>query len=210
MTVAFISVLLFFLAVCFCGLIFAVFRILAVLDKRLSEESDSDRLSGDEAEGSVGEKLHLLNCRIEQLENNEDKDAPASGADELYQRLSALTEAAEARYLQIEESHLNLLSRCDEIEHQVSEATGERSHDFYVMLADEIAKFELNLSRMDSGVRGYKQLKRSLGRIKDNFMAAGYEFVDLLNQPYVEGMKVIATFIDDDTLGPGQRIITGV
>ena len=219
MTVAFISVLLFFLAVCFCGLIFAVFRILAVLDKRLPDDAEHDGLSGDEADGSVDEKLQLLNCRIGLLEDNdhiednddiEDKDASANGADDLYQRLSALTEAAEARYLQIEESHLNLLSRCDEIEHQVSEATGERSHDFYVMLADEIAKFELNLSRMDSGIRGYKQLKRSLGRIKDNFMAAGYEFVDLLNQPYVEGMKVIATFVDDDTLEPGQRIITGV
>lgn len=66
------------------------------------------------------------------------------------------------------------------------------------------------MSRMDSSIRGYKQLSKAVGRIKDNFNAHGYEIVDMLGKPYCEGMKVIAEFVLNEDLEEGQQIITGI
>lgn len=83
-------------------------------------------------------------------------------------------------------------------------------HSFALKVGDEIAKIETNLSKMDPEVKGYKQLKQALKRIKDNFNAHGYEIVDLLGQDYNEGMPFEAQFIPDDTLPEGKRLITGI
>ena len=63
---------------------------------------------------------------------------------------------------------------------------------------------------MDKSVRGYKQLIRSIKQMKDNLRANGYELVEMLGQPYNEGMKVIATFVEDEDLSKGEQIITSV
>ncbi len=83
-------------------------------------------------------------------------------------------------------------------------------HSLALKVADEVAKIELNMSRMDSSIRGYKQLAKAVSRIKDNFNANGYEIVDMLGKPYNEGMKVIAEFVLDEDLEEGQQIITGI
>lgn len=83
-------------------------------------------------------------------------------------------------------------------------------HSLALKVADEIVRIELNLSRMDSSVKGYKQLAKAVQRIKDNFQANGYEIVDMLGKPYNEGMKVTANFVSDDTLEQGKQVITGI
>ena len=77
-------------------------------------------------------------------------------------------------------------------------------------VADEIVRIELNLSRMDPSIRGYKQLSKAVERIKNNFMAKGYEIIDMLGKPYNEGMKVTANFVVDESLKEGELIITGI
>lgn len=91
-------------------------------------------------------------------------------------------------------------------------ATAEQKpdHSFALKVGDEIAKIETNLSKMDPEVKGYKQLKQALKRIKDNFNAHGYEIVELLGQDYNDGMPFEAQFVPDDTLPEGKRLITGV
>lgn len=84
------------------------------------------------------------------------------------------------------------------------------NHSLALKVADEVARIELNMSRMDSSIRGYKQLAKAVSRIKDNFNANGYEIVDMLGKPYNEGMKVIAEFVLDEDLEEGQQIITGI
>ena len=76
-------------------------------------------------------------------------------------------------------------------------------HSLALKVADEVA-------RIDSSIRGYKQLAKAVSRIKDNFNANGYEIVDMLGKPYNEGMKVIAEFVLDEDLEEGQQIITGI
>ena len=83
-------------------------------------------------------------------------------------------------------------------------------HSLALKVADEIVRIELNLSRMDSSIKGYKQLAKAVQRIKDNFQANGYEIVDMLGKPYNEGMKVIANFVSDETLERGKQVITGI
>ena len=100
------------------------------------------------------------------------------------------------------------------IEKQISisptKASAETDHSLALKVADEIVRIELNLSRMDASVKGYKQLAKAVERIKNNFQANGYEIVDMLGKPYNEGMKVVANFVPDETLKEGEQIITGV
>lgn len=83
-------------------------------------------------------------------------------------------------------------------------------HSLALKVADEIVRIEMNLSRMDTSVKGYKQLIKAVQRIKDNFNANGYEIVDMLGKPYVEGMKGTVTFVTDESLEHGQQIITRI
>lgn len=83
-------------------------------------------------------------------------------------------------------------------------------HSLALKVADEIVRIELNMSRMDRSIKGYKQLAKAVERIKNNFQANGYEIVDMLGKPYNEGMKVIANFVVDETLEAGKQIITGI
>lgn len=87
---------------------------------------------------------------------------------------------------------------------------GEPDHSLALKVADEIVRIELNMSRMDSSIKGYKQLTKAVERIKDNFNANGYEIVDMLGKPYNEGMKVTANFVADEDLEEGKQIITGI
>ena len=83
-------------------------------------------------------------------------------------------------------------------------------HSLALKVADEIVRIEMNLSRMDASIKGYKQLTKAVQRIKDNFNANGYEIVDMLGKSYVAGMKVAVTFVTDESLEHGQQIITKI
>ena len=86
----------------------------------------------------------------------------------------------------------------------------EQDHSLALKVADEIVRIELNMSRMDASVKGYKQLAKAVQRIKDNFSANGYEIVDMLGKPYSDGMKVTANFVSDEGLEQGKQVITGI
>lgn len=87
---------------------------------------------------------------------------------------------------------------------------GESDHSLALKVADEIVRMELNLSRMDSSIKGHKQLSKAVERIKNNFSANGYEIVDMLGKPYNEGMKVVANFVVDENLKEGEQIISSI
>lgn len=83
-------------------------------------------------------------------------------------------------------------------------------HSLALKVADEITRIELNLSKMDPAIKGYKQLTKGIERIKNNFMAKGYEIADMLGKPYNEGMRINADFVLDENMEPGTRIITAI
>lgn len=88
--------------------------------------------------------------------------------------------------------------------------SSEPDHSLALKVADEIIRIETNLSKMDPSVKGYKQLSKAVERIRANFMANGYEIVEMLNKPYNEGMKVTANFVSDESLADGEQKITGI
>lgn len=114
----------------------------------------------------------------------------------------------------LEEESVKLDSKLVEIlDKQVEQAPkSESTHDHSLALkvADEITRIELNLSRMDSSVKGYKQLSKGVERIKNNFLAKGYEITDMLGKNYNEGMRINADFVLDENLEQGVRIITSI
>lgn len=87
---------------------------------------------------------------------------------------------------------------------------GEPDHSLALKVADEIVRIEKNLSNMDASIKGYKPLSKAVQRIKDNFMAYGYEMVEMLGKPYSDGMKASVTFVTDEEMKEGERIITRV
>lgn len=91
-----------------------------------------------------------------------------------------------------------------------SKTTGEPDHTLVVKLADEIARIETNLSKMDKSVRGYKQLVQAKDRMINNVRANGYEIISLLGQEYNDGMQFQTRFVPDESLPEGKRIITGM
>lgn len=88
--------------------------------------------------------------------------------------------------------------------------TPESEQKLITALADRITFMEMTLYKMDSSVRGHKQLSRSIKQMKDNLLANGYELVDMLGKDYHDGMKVTANFVEDDELPEGKQIITGI
>ena len=87
----------------------------------------------------------------------------------------------------------------------------EPDHSLALKLASEINLIERNINLMDKGTKGLKQLERSVGKLKDNLSANGYEMPELLGKQYHQGMKVIVTSsIPDENLEKGSEIITKV
>lgn len=87
----------------------------------------------------------------------------------------------------------------------------EPDHSLALKVASEINLIERNINLMDKGTKGLKQLERSVGKLKDNLSANGYEMPELLGKQYHQGMKVIVTSsITDENLEKGSEIITKV
>ena len=119
--------------------------------------------------------------------------------------------------VKIQEESVNLDNKLLDIaEKQLDSAkeftskTATPDHSLVVKLADEIARIETNLSKMDKSVRGYKQLVQAKDRMINNVRANGYEIISLLGQEYNEGMQFPARFVPDEELPEGKRIITGM
>lgn len=142
-----------------------------------------------------------------------------SSIDDIRKAQAALEQAQEKlkkAQLTMQEETIQLDNRLIEIlsKHPLANtnSTGEGAldHSLTLKIADEIVKIEMNLARMDENIKGYKQLARGVQRIKDNFKANEYEIVDMLGKTYQEGIKAAVTFVTDETLEPGQQIISRV
>ncbi len=87
----------------------------------------------------------------------------------------------------------------------------EPNHSLALKLASEINLIERNVNLMDVKTKGLKQLNNSIGKLKDNLAANGYEMPVMLGKPFHQGMKVIVTSsIPDENLEKDAEIITKV
>ena len=139
----------------------------------------------------------------------------SSGATTI-DKIRSAQEGLETAQKAMQEESVKLDSKLVELLDKKIEATPapvsneQTDHTLALKVADEIVRIETNLSRMDTSVKGYKQLAKAVERIRTNFLANGYEIVEMLGKPYNEGMKVVANFVSDDTLAEGEQKITGI
>lgn len=96
------------------------------------------------------------------------------------------------------------------LENTPKSTTQDEDHSLVLKIADRLTAMETNHSRMDPDTRGLKQLKNAVKSIKENYLAKGYEIVEMLELEYKEGMNVAANFIPSDKIEKGKRIITRV
>ena len=106
-------------------------------------------------------------------------------------------------------------SQLEIIKHQKTELPAnsnvEPDHSFALKVASEINLIERNINLMDSKTKGLKQLQASVGKLKDNLSANGYEMPELLGKQFHQGLKVIVTSsIPDENLEKGQEIISKI
>jgi hypothetical protein len=97
-----------------------------------------------------------------------------------------------------------------EIKVQPISSNTKEEHSLALKVADEVIRIQKNLGRMDENTKGLKQLSSSVKRIQDNFMANGYELVEMLGKEYNEGMKATVNFVQDEDFEEGKRIITRI
>ncbi len=91
-----------------------------------------------------------------------------------------------------------------------SNEPADKDHSLVKLISARIVMMERALSKMDSKVKGFRDLSKAIQQIKDNLLANGYELVDMINKPFDDGLLVDASFVIDDTLNEGEKIITKV
>lgn len=123
--------------------------------------------------------------------------------------LAVAQKAMQEESVKLDGKLVELLERQVAVQPQKN-ADSQADHSLALKVADEIVRIETNLSRMDESVKGYKQLKKAVERIRTNFLANGYEIVEMLGKSYNDGMKVVANFVSDETLAEGEQKITGI
>lgn len=147
---------------------------------------------------------YLLAKRIKSGDTSIDEVRKAQEALEVAQK------KMQEESIKLDNQMLAIAQKQLESKPTTSGGTSTPDHSLALKVADEIVRIELNMSRMGSSIKGYKQLSKAVERIKDNFNANGYEIVDMLGKPYNEGMKVTANFVADEDLEEGKQIITGI
>jgi len=107
------------------------------------------------------------------------------------------------------ETHLHLMEQQKSNIRETSNV--EPNHSLALKLASEINLIERNVKLMDNKTKGLKQLVASIGKLRDNLAANGYDMPELLGKQFHQGMKVIvASSISDDNLEKDSEIITKI
>lgn len=144
---------------------------------------------------SKRQKTNYTNI-IQQLQNTK-----TSIEENLVKEFEKQIKLLEASLQLIEQQRKNTQNRTNQ----------EVDHSLALKVANEINLIERNLSFMDSNVRGYRQLQRSVERLKENLHANGYEILELLGKVYHPGLPAtITNSIPDENLEAGKEIISKV
>lgn len=180
---------------------------------RASDAKISDRTTAGIIVGGVLLVVTLLVYLILYRRIN-NKTSSIESIKDVQDKLQKAQTALQEESLKLDGKMVELLDKQLDVSKQQSSKpmTEEQNpdHSLALKVADEIVRIKTNLMRMDANVKGHKQLSKAVERIEANFLANGYEIVDMLGKPYYEGMKVAASFIEDETLPKGTQKITRV
>lgn len=88
--------------------------------------------------------------------------------------------------------------------------TAEPDHTMPLRIGQEIHRMRKRIANMPRETKGIGALENSLKRLEESFNESGYEIIDLLGQPFMEGLTVHARFVPSETCRPGEKIISKV
>ena len=194
-------------------------EIITTAERLGLEISDTNSLLGSKADsvvlqqrtliGAIITLLLALSClivflllRSRILKGSADVEALRKKAEELNEQI--------VEKMASEMTEIKNISEALSTQSSKSSKTIEPDHSLIKTLADRITFMEMTLYKMDSSIRGHKQLSKSIIQMKDNLKVNGYELVDMLGKDYNDGMKVTATFIEDENIPEGKQIISGI
>ena len=124
--------------------------------------------------------------------------------------LEGMKKEIEEELIRLDNKLISLIESQLSIEGSKESNSGEIDHSLVLKVADEIVRIQKNTSRMDTKTKGLKQLVASVKRIQDNFSSNGYDIVEMLDQPYDEGMIASVNFILDENLNENEQVITKI
>ncbi|OQX10731.1 MAG: hypothetical protein BWK80_45425 [Desulfobacteraceae bacterium IS3] len=97
-----------------------------------------------------------------------------------------------------------------DIRQALSNNTAEADHSMPLRIGQEIHRMRKRIANMPKETKDIRALENSLKRLEECFNESGYEIIDLLGQPFVEGLTVHARFVPSETCRPDEKIISKV
>jgi len=131
----------------------------------------------------------------------------------LEQKITTAKETIETEYLKTDTVLTDLIEKQLEVfKLPVSPESveNEPDHSLPLQVGQEIHRMRKRISNMPEDTKGLGALKNSLNRLEEKFNAKGYEIINLMGKPYVDGLSVKARFVPSDELNPGEDIITKI
>jgi TolA-binding protein len=104
---------------------------------------------------------------------------------------------------------MSLLQTRNDSNVQISTAVN-KDHSIPFKVLTELHRMKLRITTIPEGTKGVKPLGKAISRIEESLMEKGYEIVDLLNQPYVDGMTVNQEYLFDESLSADERVISKI
>jgi hypothetical protein len=173
----------------------------------------SESLSKNSLYGIIGVLLAtLLSGILYWLLNKRQQTNKTDFIDQLSKTKSSIEESLVKEFgkqTELMDSQLHLIEQ----QKTTLQATSnvEPDHSLALKVASEINLIERNINLMDPKTKGLKQLQASVGKLKDNLSANGYEMPELLGKQFHQGLKVIVTSsIPDENLEKGQEVISKI
>ena len=124
-------------------------------------------------------------------------------------------ESISKNQIEIDEKLLTVLEgMVNKISKEPQSQTVEPNHSLAITVCDEVQRMGNRLkimrSKEEHDEQGIKVITKRLESLEEELNENGYEIVDNSGKPYDSGMKVEASFVEDDTLEKGKEIITRV
>lgn len=184
--------------------------------KRIDEVGQS--LSTNSLYGIIGVLLAILLSGIlywllskrQKKDKSDVADMLAQSRENLLEQIKDNSSTIGANFLKELHEYSDLVALQFQSKQSIVDSK-EPDHSLALKVASEVNLIERNINLMDSKTKGLKQLQASVGKLKDNLSANGYEMPQLLGKQFHQGMKVIVTSsIPDENLEKGSEIISKI
>jgi len=158
--------------------------------------------------GLIGSYLYFNTKFGSHSDSLESMERSNKKRDETLESISKNQIEIDGKLLTVLEGMVNKISK------EPQSQTVEPNHSLAITVCDEVQRMRNRLkimrSKEEHDEQGVKVITKRLESLEEELNKNGYEIVDDSGKPYDSGMKVEASFVEDDTLEKGKEIITRV